>query len=156
MGKTRDLLKKIGDTKGTFLAKMYTVNDRNSKDLTETEEIKVARIHRRTVQKTCQQLLLPTLLRGSSPTPDLPAIPWTFPGQTLLEQQFTDQKHFITPLLFSCYLLWQNVHNIKFAILPIFQCTLQWPLSAFMLLGRHHHHLSPELLHPPNLKPCAH
>ena len=54
MGKTRDLLKKIGDTKGNFHAKMYTINDRNSKDLTETEEIKVARIHRRTVQKTCQ------------------------------------------------------------------------------------------------------
>ena len=46
MGKTRDLLKKIGDTKGTFHAKMYTVNDRNSKDLTEAKEIKVARIHR--------------------------------------------------------------------------------------------------------------
>ena len=40
MGKTRDLLKKIGDTKGTFHAKMYTVNDRNSKDLTEAEKIK--------------------------------------------------------------------------------------------------------------------
>ena len=35
MGKTRDL-KKIGDTKGTFHAKIGTVKDRNSKDLTET------------------------------------------------------------------------------------------------------------------------
>ena len=40
MGKTRDLFKKIRDTKGTFHAKMSTVNDRNSKGLTEMEEIK--------------------------------------------------------------------------------------------------------------------
>ena len=36
MGKTPDLFKKIGDTKGTFHAKIGTVKDRNSKDLTET------------------------------------------------------------------------------------------------------------------------
>ena len=40
MGKTRDLFKKIRDTKGTFHAKMGTVKERNSKDLTEAEEIK--------------------------------------------------------------------------------------------------------------------
>ena len=40
MGKTRDLLKKIRDTKGTFHAKMSTVRERNSKDLTEVEEIR--------------------------------------------------------------------------------------------------------------------
>ena len=40
MGKTRDLFKKIGDTKETFHAKMGTIKDRDSKDLTETEEIK--------------------------------------------------------------------------------------------------------------------
>ena len=40
MGKTRDLFKKIRDTKGTFHAKMGTVKDRNDKDLTEAEEIK--------------------------------------------------------------------------------------------------------------------
>ena len=39
MGKTRDLFKKIGDTKGTFHAKMGTIKDRNSKDLEEAEEI---------------------------------------------------------------------------------------------------------------------
>ena len=38
-GKTRDLFKKIGDTKGTFHAKMGTIKDRNSKDLEEAEEI---------------------------------------------------------------------------------------------------------------------
>jgi len=37
--KTRYLLKKIGDTKGTFLAKMGTIKDRNGKDLTEAEEV---------------------------------------------------------------------------------------------------------------------
>ena len=40
MGKTRDLFKKIRDTKGTFHAKMDTIKDRNGMDLTETEEIK--------------------------------------------------------------------------------------------------------------------
>ena len=40
MGKTRDLFKKIRDTKGTFHAKMGSIKDRNGMDLTETEEIK--------------------------------------------------------------------------------------------------------------------
>ena len=40
MGKTRDLLKKIRDTKGTFHAKMGSIKDRNSMDLTEAEDIK--------------------------------------------------------------------------------------------------------------------
>ena len=40
MGKTRDLFKKIRDTKGTFLAKMATIKDRNGMDLTEAEDIK--------------------------------------------------------------------------------------------------------------------
>ena len=40
MGKTRDLFKKIRDTKGTFHAKMSTIKDRNSMDLTEVEIIK--------------------------------------------------------------------------------------------------------------------
>ena len=40
MGKTRDLFKKIRDTKGTFQAKMGTIKDRNDMDLTEAEDIK--------------------------------------------------------------------------------------------------------------------
>ena len=40
MGKTGDLFKKIRDTKGTFLAKMGQIKDRNRIDLTETEDIK--------------------------------------------------------------------------------------------------------------------
>ena len=40
MGKTRDLFKKIRDTKGTFRAKMGSINDRNGMDLTEAEDIK--------------------------------------------------------------------------------------------------------------------
>ena len=40
MGKTRDLLKKIRDTKGTFHANMGTIEDRNGMDLTEAEDIK--------------------------------------------------------------------------------------------------------------------
>ena len=40
MEKTRDLFKKIRDTKGTFHAKMGTIKDRNGMDLTEAEDIK--------------------------------------------------------------------------------------------------------------------
>ena len=40
MGKTRDLFKKIRDTKGIFLAKMSTIKDKTSKDITEAKEIK--------------------------------------------------------------------------------------------------------------------
>ena len=40
MGKTRDLFKKIGDTKGTCHAKMGSIKDGNSMDLTEVEDIK--------------------------------------------------------------------------------------------------------------------
>ena len=39
-GKTRDLIKKIRDTKGTFHAKMGSIKDRNGMDLTEAEDIK--------------------------------------------------------------------------------------------------------------------
>ena len=40
MGKTRDLFKKISDTKGKFHTKMGTIKDRNGMDLTEAEDIK--------------------------------------------------------------------------------------------------------------------
>ena len=40
MGKTRDLFKKIGNTKGTFHAKMGTIKDRNNMDLLEAKDIK--------------------------------------------------------------------------------------------------------------------
>ena len=46
MGKTRDLFKKIRDTRGIFHAKMGSIKDRNGRDLTEAEDIK-----KRTVQK---------------------------------------------------------------------------------------------------------
>ena len=48
MGKTRDLFKKMRDSKGTFHAKMGSIKVRNGMDLTEEE---VARIQRRNVQK---------------------------------------------------------------------------------------------------------
>ena len=52
MGKTRDLIKKIGDIKGTFHARMGMIKDRSDKDLTEAERLKIgAKIHRRTIQK---------------------------------------------------------------------------------------------------------
>ena len=59
MGKIRDFLKEIRDTKGTFHAKMGTINYRNGMDLTEAEdgpnrteaEEEVARVHRRNIQE---------------------------------------------------------------------------------------------------------
>ena len=69
MEKTRDLFKKTGNTKGTFHAKMGSINDRNGMDLTEAEDTKmrqkkkkkrkkekkkedeVVKINRRTIQK---------------------------------------------------------------------------------------------------------
>ena len=53
MGKTRDLFKKIRGAKGIFHAKMGTIKDRNGMNLTKPEDIfkKVARLHRRTIQK---------------------------------------------------------------------------------------------------------
>ena len=51
MEKTRELFKKIRDTKGTFHAKMGSIKDRNGMDRTEAEYEEVARIHRRTTKK---------------------------------------------------------------------------------------------------------
>ena len=52
MGKTRDLFKKIRDTKGIFHAKMGTIKDENSMDLRSRRYYEeVAKIHRRTIQK---------------------------------------------------------------------------------------------------------
>ena len=52
MGKTRDLFKKIRDTKGTFHAKMSLIKDRSGMDLSEADDVKKRwQEHRRTVQK---------------------------------------------------------------------------------------------------------
>ena len=52
MGKTRDLFKKVRDTKGTFHAKMGSIKDRNGMELREAEDIEVARRHKGTMQKS--------------------------------------------------------------------------------------------------------
>ena len=59
MGKTRDLFKKIRETKGIFHAKMGSIKDRNGMDLTEAEdrEEEVERIHRRTIQNDLMTLI---------------------------------------------------------------------------------------------------
>ena len=56
MGKTRDLFKKIRDTKGTFQAKMGLIKDRNGKDLTEQ---KISRSGKNT-QKNCTKKIFTT------------------------------------------------------------------------------------------------
>ena len=57
MGKTRDLFKKIRDTKGTFHAKVGTIQDRNSMDLTEAEDI---RRGGKNTQKNCKKKIFMT------------------------------------------------------------------------------------------------
>ena len=51
MGKTRDLFKKIRDTKGIFHAKTGSIKERNSMDLTEDIKNRWQKIYRRTVEK---------------------------------------------------------------------------------------------------------
>ena len=57
MGKTRDLFKKIRDTKGTFHAKMGSTKNRNGMDLTEAEDIKK---EGENTQKTCTKKFFTT------------------------------------------------------------------------------------------------
>ena len=57
MGKTRDLLKKIRDTKGTFHAKMSLIKDRNGMDLTEAEDNKRGG---KNTQKNCTKKIFTT------------------------------------------------------------------------------------------------
>ena len=57
MGKTRDLFKKIRDTKGTFHAKMGTIKARNGMDLTEAEDIKKGG---KNTQKDCTKKIFTT------------------------------------------------------------------------------------------------
>ena len=57
MGKTRDLFKKIRDTKGTFHAKMGSIKDRNGMDLTEAEDIKK---RWQNTQKNCTERIFTT------------------------------------------------------------------------------------------------
>ena len=57
MGKTRDLFKKIRDTKGTFHAKMGTIKDRNGMDLREE---KILRRGGKNTQKNCTKKILTT------------------------------------------------------------------------------------------------
>ena len=63
MRKTRDLFKKIRDTKGTFHAKMGSIKDRNGMDLTEAEEIKKRwQEYRRTIQKKILMTWITTMV----------------------------------------------------------------------------------------------
>ena len=57
MGKTRDLFKKIRDTKGTFHAKMGSIKDRNGMDLTEAE---ILRRGGKNIQKNCTKKIFMT------------------------------------------------------------------------------------------------
>ena len=57
MGKTRDLFKKIRDTKGTFHAKMGSIKGKNGKDLTEAEDIKKGG---KNTQKNCTKKIFMT------------------------------------------------------------------------------------------------
>ena len=75
MGKTRDLFRKIRDTKETFQAKMDTIKDRNGMDLTEAEDTK----KRKKVKSLSHVRLFVT--------------PWTVAHQALLSVGFSRQEY---------------------------------------------------------------
>ena len=80
MGKTRDLFKKIRDTKGTFHAKMGSIKDRNGTDLTEAEDIKKSgKIHRRTVQKRSSMYSCHLFLMSSASVSSIPFLSFIEP-----------------------------------------------------------------------------
>ena len=60
MGKTRDLFKKIRNTKGIFHAKMGTLKDRNGMDLTDAEDVKILRRGGKNTQKNCAKKIFTT------------------------------------------------------------------------------------------------
>ena len=65
MGKTRDLFKKIKDTKGTFHAKMGSIKNRNGRDLTEAEDIKK---RWKNTQKNCTEKISTTQINHGTLT----------------------------------------------------------------------------------------
>ena len=74
MGKTRDLLKKIRDTKGTFHAKMGSIKDRNGRDLTEAE---ILRRGGKSTQKNCTQKDLHNLDNHNGVIPQQSQTSWS-------------------------------------------------------------------------------
>ena len=76
MGKTRDHLKKIRDTKGTFHAKMGTIKDTNGMDLTEAEDIKKTWQEYKEKSESC------SVVSNSLRSHELDS-PWNSPGQKL-------------------------------------------------------------------------
>ena len=60
MGKTRDLYKKIRDTKGTFHAKMGSIKDRNCLNITEVEDIK--RLHKNTQKNYTKKIFMTQII----------------------------------------------------------------------------------------------
>ena len=83
MGKTRDLFKKIRDTKGIFHAKMGTIKDRNGMDLTEAEDIKTR--GGKNTQKNCTKKIFMTQITTMvwSLEPDiLEEVKWALGGIT--------------------------------------------------------------------------
>ena len=80
MGKSRDLFKKIKNTKGTFHAKMGTIKDRNGMDLTEAEDIKkrwqeyTEELHKKYLQDQDMQMTPPLWQKVSSVTQSGPTL----------------------------------------------------------------------------------
>ena len=91
MGKTRDLSKEIGNTKGTFHAKTGTVKDRNSKDLTEAEEIRWQEYTEELYKKAHQWLLLfPPFSGAGHPHPTFPPSLGRSQGKRYLNSSLQD------------------------------------------------------------------
>jgi len=101
MGKTRDLLRKIRDTKGVFHAKKGTIKDRNSMDLTEAEDIKkrwqdyTEELYKKDVNDPVD---VHNLISGSSAFSKSNLNIWNFLVHILLMPGLEDFEHYLSSL----------------------------------------------------------
>jgi len=101
MGKTRDLFKKIRDTKGTFHAKMSSIKDRNGIDLTESEDIKkrwqeyTEELYKKDLHNTDNLVDVGNLISGSS---ESSLNIWKFMVHVLLKAGLENFEHQFTSM----------------------------------------------------------
>ena len=131
MGKTRDLFKKIRDSKGIFHAKMDTIKDRNGMDLTEVEAIKKRR------QKYTENLYKKDLHDHdgviTNPEPDIPEckVKWVLGSITMNKASRGDGIPVeLFPILKDDAM--KGLHSMRQQIWKTQQCLQDWKRSIFI------------------------
>ena len=143
MGETRDLFKKIRDTKGKFHAKMGSIKDRNGIDLTEAEDIKkrwqehTEELYKKDLHDPDNHDGVITHLSSSSVQSlscvQLFATPWTVAYQASPSLRFSRQEYWSVLPLFLCEIIFllQNLEfNKYFRLLKEFKALIK--LSAYL------------------------